>query len=322
MSSTNNSVPEKTEALYQGFINMLVEGKVSDVSDLITQILNKRNNMDLSEKISQVDTLKKWLDSFRPLSYEIVEELKKQYDVKFTYNSNAIEGNTLTQSETELVIEKGITVGGKQLSEHLEAIGHKEAIDYIESLSRKEQPITLREIKDIHNVIMRGISIEEAGRYRQLDVRAAGTGHTYPAHFLVSGLMDEFVDWMNSQEAKSLHPLKLATEVHYRFVSIHPFKDGNGRTARLLMNLSLLRSGYPIVIIDNQKRSEYINSLVFAQDNHDNTDELFGMILDGSEESLIDYLKISSTAAASQGKGELFYEEVQNYLDKLTVSEK
>ncbi len=316
MSADNMKQRQQAEAAYTGFIQSLVTHKVGNVADLIQQILLKKQSMTPQEKLAQIDQLKLWLDSFRPLASDVVAELKKHYDVKFTYNSNAIEGNTLTQSETEMVLEKGITVGGKTLAEHLEAVGHKEAIDYIEFLAQKDSPITEREIKDIHHLVMKGVDRSEAGSYRTLDVRAAGTDHLYPPHYLVKEMMEHFITWLNSDEAKKLHSLNYAAEVHYRFVSIHPFKDGNGRTARLLMNLALLRKGYPVVVIPNSVRSEYIESLVFAQDNQDNTQKLLELVLDCCEESLIDYLRVASTAASSQGKGADFYNKVQTFLSE------
>lgn len=297
------------------FIKALMINKVSNVADLIAQIISKNTPMDIKEKIEQVDNLKGWLDSFRPLPSEIVAELKKYYDVNFTYNSNAIEGNTLTQSETEMVLEKGMTVGGKSLNEHLEVIGHKEAIDYIEELSRKDTKITQREIKDIHYIILQGIDRASAGSYRNLDVRASGTDHVYPPHYLVNDLMEEFIKWMDSEEAQDMHPLRLATEIHYRFVSIHPFKDGNGRTARLLMNLSLLRNGYPISIITNNLRPEYIQSLVYAQDNNDDVEKLLELVVGSCEDSLIEHLRISSTFPGIKGSGDEFFSEMHKYLD-------
>lgn len=314
MGADKMTTPEQAEAAYTGFIRNLMAHKIGNVADLIQQIIHKKTPMNNQEKLAKVDQLKVWLDSFRPLASDVVAELKKHYDVKFTYNSNAIEGNTLTQSETEMVLEKGITVGGKTLTEHLEAVGHKEAIDYIEQLAQKNTPITEREIKDIHHLIMKGVDRADAGTYRSLDVRASGTGHLYPPHYLVKEMMEHFITWLSSAEASQLHPLTYAAEVHYRFVSIHPFKDGNGRTARLLMNLVLLRQGFPVVVIPNSIRSEYIDSLVFAQDNKDDTEKLNGLIVDCCEESLIDYLRVASTAGSSAGKGEEFYNEVQTFL--------
>lgn len=149
----------------------------------------------------------------------------------------------------------------KRKRQHLEVIGHRDAIDYIERLTRSDTEICEGEIKQIHNLIIRAIAPEEAGRYRQLDVQAAGTEYLYPPHYLLSGLMPEFIQWLNDAKIKSLHPLELAAEAHLRFVSIHPFRDGNGRTGRLLMNLLLLRAGYPIVIISNLVRAAYIDAI-------------------------------------------------------------
>lgn len=313
--SLDNKTPLKTpEAYYEGFFKALVENKVSNVTDLIHEILSKETPMDRQQKIEHVDKLKSWLDSFRPLSSDVVRELKKYYDVKFTYHTNAIEGSTLTQSETELILEKGITVGGKTLVEHLEAVGHKDAIDYVESLAQINTPIREREVKDIHHLILKSVDSMDAGRYRMLDVRAAGTGHTYPAFYLVNELMEQFFLWLESEEANALHPVALAAEVHFRFVAIHPFKDGNGRTARLLMNLVLLRNGYPVAVISNANRSQYIDSLIYAQENGNDTNKLLEIILDAAEEAFIDYLRVASTAVSSKGKGSDFYADMEKFL--------
>lgn len=266
--------------------------------------------MTNSERLEQLDKLKGWLDSFRPFPPAVVAELKKLYDVRFTYHSNAIEGNTLTQSETEMVLEHGVTIGGKTLAEHLEVIGHKEAIDYIEELAAQNTAISEREIKDLHSLIMRGVDRDEAGRYRTLDVRAAGTEHVYPPHYQLQDLMTGFVEWLNSVAANQLHPVEYATEAHYRFVSIHPFRDGNGRAGRLLMNLILLKHGYPIAVITNQRRKKYIDALVYAQEHHDDSSRLLELVADANRESLIEYLRILSTADESRGKGAPFYQEM------------
>lgn len=266
--------------------------------------------MAISEKLKQLDKLKAWLDSFRPFPPLVIAELKKLYDVRFTYNSNAIEGNTLTQSETEMVLEHGVTIGGKTLAEHLEVIGHKDAIDYIEQLAGQNTAISEREIKDLHGLIMRGINRDEAGCYRTLDARAAGTEHIYPPHYQLQQLMTDFVEWLNSIEAKPLHPIAYAAEAHYRFVSIHPFRDGNGRVGRLLMNLILLKHGYPIAVITNERRKLYIDALVYAQENNDDANRLLELVADASRESLIEYLRILSTAEESKEKGAPFYREL------------
>ena len=301
--------------LYDRFVAGLIRLHQQQINPDLSQLLVRYLNMSNRSQFQQIDKLKSWLDSFRPLSPIIVAELKKLSDVQFTYNSNAIEGNTLTQSETELVLSKGITVGGKTLEEHLEVIGHKDAIDYVETLAQQDKAISEWEIKQIHNLILRKIAPEEAGRYRQLDVKAAGTNYLYPAHYLLPQLMTEFMVWLNSQQAQTLHPIEYATAAHYRFVSIHPFRDGNGRTARLLMNLLLLRSGYPIVIISNSKRNDYINAVVYGQQNQDDTNRLLTLVLDAAKDSLVETLRLVSTATDSRGKGMPFYEDMITLLN-------
>ena len=232
--------------LYEALLRQLVLRPDRRLDAILVEMMS--GNEENTAQLAQIDQLKAWLDSFRPLSPAVLSELKQRFDVRFTYDSNAIEGNTLSLSETELILTRGITVGGKTLEEHLEVIGHKEAIDYIEALSRSDARIGEWEIRQIHSLVIRKIAPTEAGKYRQLDVKAAGTEHVYPPHYLLSELMAEFVQWLNESGAQ-LHPVVFATEAHYRFVSIHPFVDGNGRTGRLLMNLLLLRAGYPIVSI-------------------------------------------------------------------------
>jgi len=309
---------QTAQQLYDEFIEGLIRLSQQQITPDIEKLLYRYLNMSNSSKFQQIDRLKSWLDSFRPLSPIIVAELKKLYDVQFTYNSNAIEGNTLTQSETELVLSTGITIGGKTLQEHLEVIGHKDAIDYIETLAQQDSPIGEWEIKQIHNLIIRAISPEEAGKYRQLDVKAAGTNYLYPAHYLLPQLMTEFIDWLNSEQAQTLHPIEYATNAHFRFVSIHPFRDGNGRTARLLMNLLLLRGGYPIVIISNSVRNDYINAVAYGQQNQDDINQLLTLILDATKSSLIETLRLLATAADSRGKGMPFYEEMITFLTRIS----
>ncbi|MCT7975781.1 Fic family protein [Laspinema olomoucense] len=300
--------------LYGKFIQQL--RGLSQQKDLsVTALITHYLLMNYQLKLEQIDKLKSWLDGFRPFEPMMLAELKQLYDVRFTYNSNAIEGNTLTQSETELVLTKGITVGGKTLDEHLEVIGHKEAIDYIEGLAQKDTEINQWEIKQIHNLILRKINPDEAGSYRNLDVMAAGTNYRYPPHYLLSQLMADFVTWLNSDAALALHPVEYATMAHYRFVSIHPFRDGNGRTARLLMNLLLIRTGYPIVVIDNQIRNDYINALAYGQQNQDDLIQLFDLVCGATIRSLVEVLSLLVTASSSIEKGPGFYQEFTDFID-------
>jgi Fic family protein len=238
--------------------------------------------------LTQIDALKARLDRIRPLAPDLVENLREVYNIRLTYHSNAIEGNTLTQSETQIVIEKGITIGGKPLKDHLEAINHVEAIDFIRDLAMDERAITEWDIRQIHGLVCKGD--RGAGAYRTVNVMAAGSNYRYPDAIMVPEMMQGFGDWLHSNPA--LHPVEIATEIHYRLVTIHPFQDGNGRTARLLMNLSLLRSGYPIAVIKTEDRSAYIDAIVAWQSGGDNS-ALKETIARCVESSLVEILSLA-----------------------------
>ncbi|MEZ5836606.1 MAG: Fic family protein [Geminicoccaceae bacterium] len=225
------------------------------------------------------------LDAKRPLTPKSVAALDAWYDVELTYSSNAIEGNTLTHNETALVIEKGITIGGKTLNEHLEAVDHHAAIKYVRELAKAEKPISEDDILKIHEMVLNRSNPAEAGRYSQFQRRITGSNVILPGPHKVPYLMDEFGQWLNGQPDTP----KTAFESHYRLVSIHPFTDGNGRTARLLMNLVLLRGGYPPVSIGPPERKAYIDALEHRHLTEDAEpyEELMAMRLNVS---LSDYL--------------------------------
>ncbi|MEK7450414.1 MAG: Fic family protein [Patescibacteria group bacterium] len=207
---------------------------------------------------------KKKLDGFRPLSSALVDNLNEWLKVELTYTSNAIEGNTLTRRETALVVEQGITVRGKTLKEHLEAINHAEALDFIKELvRRKRKDLTKREVLDIHVLILKKIDDENAGRYRNIAVRIRGAHVILPNPLKVPELMEGFFAWLHSKNNE--HPAKIAADAHIKLVSIHPFADGNGRTARLLMNLLLMQKGYPPALIRKEDRDVYVDSIEKAQ---------------------------------------------------------
>lgn len=207
---------------------------------------------------------KRRLDGFRPLPPELVKNLEDWFRVELTYTSNAIEGNTLTRSETALVVEKGITVNGKTLTEHLEAINTAAALDSIKELvSKKREDITERNVLDIHSLILKRIDDDNAGIYRNVAVRIAGVPVALPNPLKVPELMKDFFKWLHSKNKD--HPVKIAADAHLRFVTIHPFADGNGRTARLLLNLLLLQKGYPPALIRKEERKTYIDSIGRAQ---------------------------------------------------------
>ncbi|TVQ11536.1 MAG: Fic family protein [Leptolyngbya sp. DLM2.Bin27] len=211
--------------------------------------------------LQDLDALKTQLDALRPLAPDLLSNLRELYTVRLTYNSTAIEGNTLTETETQIVLEKGITIGGKSLRDHLEVINHAEAIDFVRDLAQANTPITEWEIRQIHSLVCKGD--RQAGAYRSVNVIAAGTNYRYPDAINVPDLMADFGDWISQPPPQ--HPVEIATEIHARFVTIHPFTDGNGRVARLLMNLHLLRTGYPLAIIQAADRAAYIDAVVAWQ---------------------------------------------------------
>ncbi len=239
--------------------------------------------------LNEIDDLKKELTKHRKLdSYKIAQALELEY----TYESNKIEGNTLTLQETDIVVNEGITISGKSMREHLEAINHKDAIDFVKLLIKNKNAITESNILAIHNLILRGIDINNAGRYRNVQVMIKGSKHLPPQPYLVAKQMEEMYIWYNSNK-KNLHPVILAAEMHERLVTIHPFIDGNGRTSRLLMNLILLQNGYVIANIkgDNINRLRYYNSLEKCQVDKDKYDFL-NFVLQIEKECLVHYLKI------------------------------
>ena len=243
----------------------------------------------LENLLKEIDLLKVRLDNARQFdSYKIVRALELEY----TFESNRIEGNTMTLRETDLVINEGLTVSGKSMREHLEVINHQEAIDYIHHLMGKNALLNEREVLSVHDLILRGIHPEDAGRYRKVQVMIQGSSHMPPQPFLVAKEMEDYFIWYESNK-KKLHPILLAAEMHERLVTIHPFIDGNGRTSRLIMNLILMQHGYVIANIkgDYDNRMKYYQSLEKAQTSNDKEDFLV-FIATIEKESLERYLTI------------------------------
>ncbi|WP_027625274.1 Fic family protein [Clostridium lundense] len=241
---------------------------------------------------NEIDNKKTLLDNKRPFNKVAIDNLKKYFDVELTYNSNAIEGNTLTITETKVILEEGLTIGrGKSLREHLEVINHKEAIDYIEDIVNKNIDISERVVRDLHHIILKSIDNKNAGEYRKVNVLISGSQHRPVEHFLVQEKMNELVNWYKDNKDK-LHPIELAAKFHFKYVYIHPFIDGNGRTARLLMNLILMRSGYPITVIRTEERDEYMKTLEKASVDG-NIDDFVKVVANAVNRSLDTYLYIA-----------------------------
>jgi len=224
----------------------------------------KTNNIydGIDQSFDLIDHLKKEIDSNRPFPSSLSQNLQQNLIVEWTYNSNAIEGNTLTLSETKVVLE-GITIGGKSVKEHLEAINHKEAILYLEMLVNGNEPISEWNIKNIHQIILKDIDNNNAGKYRMENVLISGAKHIPPKYYVVPELMQKLVMEYNNEWDK-YHPIVKAALLHGEFVKIHPFIDGNGRTARLLLNFVLVSYGYPPIVIKMENRLEYYDALDYA----------------------------------------------------------
>jgi len=210
---------------------------------------------------------KKTLDNLRPLPPQLVKKLQEQMQIEFTYNSNAIEGNTLTLRETQLIIHEGITVHGKTLKEHLEAKNHPDAINYVEELAQKQTTIKQDNILKIHALLMRGIDDQNAGKYRTGQVRVAGATFMPPPAQKIQAMINELLQTL-SQNPDELTPIELAAYFHHKLVHIHPFIDGNGRTARLLMNIILMRNGYPFAVLLKVDRPKYLRTLSEADNGN------------------------------------------------------
>ena len=226
--------------------------------------------IDLDDNyFDEVDSLKRKLDSKRPIPKETLKSLRESINLEWTYNSNGIEGNTLTLRETQVVLE-GITVGGKSIKEHLEAINHEKAILFLDDLVKDNEPISEWNIKNIHQLILKDLDNENAGRYRKENVTIKGATHIPPDYLKVPELMEKLILTYNTWN--EYHPIIQAALLHGELVKIHPFVDGNGRTSRLLMNLDLMNSGYNPVIIKKESRLKYYEALDKAHTTGNYTD--------------------------------------------------
>lgn len=236
----------------------------------------------------RLDQKKQVLDALRPLPVSALQRLQDDLLVEWIYNSNAIEGNTLTLQETRLILETGLTIGGKSLSEHFEVVNHRSAIAYVESLVAENTPLTSFQVRQMHRLVLTQIDDENAGQYRKLPVRIAGSAHTPPEAWVLDQLMQEWSDWVHTS-GLTLHPVERAALAHHRLVAIHPFLDGNGRTARLVMNLLLMQAGYPPTIILKVNRRQYYRVLAQADAGH--TTPLVNFVGRAVERSLTLYLE-------------------------------
>jgi len=256
------------------------------------------------------EKLKK-LNKLRPLPRSAVQKLREKFQIEMTYNSNAIEGNSLTLKETFLVINEGITIKGKPLKDHLEAKDHQAALEYLHDLVDKNKKHTISEmlIRNLHQIIIQETDKEWAGRYRNANVVIGGAKHTPPDALQVPQKMRDLITWLNAQKNKT-NIVELAALLHHKLVYIHPFFDGNGRTSRLTMNLLLMQAGYPLVIILKNDRKKYYDALSKADDGK--YESLIKFIAQSVERSLDIYLKTLTPATQKQEKFLTFAEVAKN----------
>ena len=266
----------------------------------------------MNEKLlSSIEGKKRELDKFRPLSASISRKLHEQLALEWTYNSNAIEGNTLSLQETEVVLNQGITIGGKSVNEHLEAINHKEGIEFLNTLIQKKEDLSESVIQECHRLILKGIDDLEAGAYRRTNVRIVGARLIPPQAIKVKPKMEELITWYY-ENRYSMPIAVLAAQFHYKFVCIHPFIDGNGRVARLLMNLILMANGYPPAVILKVDRKKYYR--VLNEANTGNEESFEDFIGKSVERTLIIYLN-SIQPNTDEKQGFINLKEASQYCD-------
>lgn len=265
--------------------------------------------------LEQITDLKRCLDSFRPFDPEQVKSLEAALVVEYTYNSNRIEGNTLTLRETDLILNKGLTAAGKTLNEHLEALNHRNAFEYIKTLADAEEPFGERDLKIIHGLILRDIDRQGAGIYRRVPVTISGSEHVPVQPYLIEKAMEDYFRYYERVRTEE-HPVILAANMHEKLVTIHPFIDGNGRTARLVMNLILLRHGYPIAVLsgDYAERMDYYAALE-AVNIEDSSEAFHRLILKHVKAMAFRYLAQVSVTDAPD-KGGYFFERIAPHLEE------
>lgn len=246
--------------------------------------------MDFTEKLHDIDRRRAQLNAYRPLTEGEQARLNEDFTIEFTYNSNAIEGNTMTLDETALVLREGVTIDGKSLREHLELVGHRDACMFVEDLVRNPEPLSEKHILDIHSLVLMHRR-EDRGVYRRMPVTIMGADVVLPQPWAVpvemERLLQEYHGFM-----KDMHPVERAALFHLRFESVHPFIDGNGRTGRLLMNLELMKDGYPPIDVKYTDRKAYINCFRAWQSGAHETAPMAELIADYVSGRLDDMLNL------------------------------
>lgn len=281
-----------SEYSYAPEILSLVEERVDYLIQYRSQY-NVELPQELKEKMTILDNLHARWQSCRPLDSLQLQKMQEFMKVKYSYESNRIEGNTLTLQETHLVIQEGITVSGKSLNEHLEAINHADAIDFLEQLLTGKEHLSNRSLLEIHQLILRGVDTRNAGIYRSVPVYISGSEHKPPEPYMIDKLMEDYFLFYEKNK-EILHPVILAAEMKERLVTIHPFIDGNGRVSRLVMNFILYQHGFPTLILkgDNDSRVKYFDALGQVQTGEDPL-PFYELIIDHVIESLEEHIKMA-----------------------------
>jgi len=230
------------------------------VGDVGMQYFPEIEQSEIKEELLELNKLEQRVIALGVDCEHLLKQLREDLIIKWTYNSNAIEGSTFTLMETKVLLEDGITVGGKTMREHLEIIGHAEAIYYLEEIIKDDTELSEKEIRNIHSLVTKGIENINPGQYRIVPVYISGAEHIPPQPYMILPEMEKLILWYRN-EANELHPIERATILHGEFVKIHPFLDGNGRTSRLLLNFELMKNGYPPIIIEKSERAIYFESL-------------------------------------------------------------
>ena len=267
------------------------------------------------------------LNGFRPINKTILNKIRENFQVEMTYNSNAIEGNTLSKKETFWIISEGLTIKGKSLKEHLEVKNHKEALDFLYELIDLNKKNTISEhlIKQLHSLVVKEADSDIAGVYRNGNVFISGSDHIPPSGFKVSGEMNELIKWIK-KERDNYHIIELSAILHHKLVAIHPFWDGNGRTARIIMNILIMQAGYPMAIILKNDRQRYYR--VLSEADSGNYKNLCEFLAQSVIRSLTIYLNVFNPPRKKEDKLISLAElsRVCNYssayLKKLAISNK